>query len=153
MSKVKPVPEGYHTLTPYLVLDNAAAAIEIYKKAFGAVELVRMPLPNGKVAHAELQLGDSKIMLADEAKEMGFKSAASLGGSPISLHLYVNDADQAFEQALREGATVIRALENMFYGDRSALVKDPFGYTWCISTHVEDVSESEIKKRATEKYS
>ncbi|HEY2731371.1 MAG TPA: VOC family protein [Polyangia bacterium] len=149
-SKVKPVPDGYHTVTPYLSIKGASDAIAFYKKAFGAEELVRMPMPDGRVGHAELQLGDSRIMLADEMPEMAdavTKSPRTLGGSTASFALYVPDVDALFKRAVEAGAKVERPLANQFYGDRSAVLEDPFGHLWTLATHVEDVSPEEMKKR------
>ena len=147
MNNVKPVPEGYHTATPYLIVNGGAKAIEFYKQAFGAKELMRMPGPEGKIMHAEIQIGDSRIMLADEFPEMGARSPESIGGSPVFLHLYVEDADRMTTQAIAVGAKVIRPLEDQFYGDRSGTISDPFGHTWTLSTHKEDVSPEEIENR------
>ncbi|MEP6921031.1 MAG: VOC family protein [bacterium] len=148
MSNVKPVPDGYHSVTPYLIIKGAADAIEFYKKAFGATELLRMPHPDGKIGHAEIKIGDSPVMLADEFPEMGHKSPTTLGGSPVSLMIYVDDVDAVFNRAIAEGASSERPLETKFYGDRSGSLKDPFGHSWHIATHVEDVSEEEMQKRA-----
>jgi PhnB protein len=147
-SKVKPIPEGYHTATPYLIVKDAARAIEFYKKAFGATELMRMPGPGGKIGHAEIKIGDSPIMLADEVPGMGFRSPESLGGSPISILLYVENVDVVFSEALAAGAKVQRPVADQFYGDRTGGVTDPFGHVWYIATHKEDVSPEEMKKRA-----
>jgi PhnB protein len=147
-SKVKPIPEGYHTATPYLIVHGAARAIEFYKKAFGAVELFRMPQPDGRVGHAEIKIGDSPIMLADEFPEMGARSPQSLGGSPVSILLYVEDVDAVFNRAIAVGAKVLKPVENKFYGDRSGGVEDPFGHQWHIATHQEDVAPEELQKRA-----
>jgi PhnB protein len=147
-TKVKPIPDGYHTVTPYLIVSDASKALEFYKQAFGATETTRMDGPGGKVMHAEIRIGDSAIMLADECPQMGARSPQQLGGSPVSLHLYVEDADSITNRATAAGATVIRPIQDQFYGDRSAMVTDPFGHTWNISTHKEDVSLEEIKKRA-----
>jgi PhnB protein len=147
-NKVKPIPEGYHTATPYLIVRDAARAIEFYKKAFGATELMRMPGPGGKIGHAEIKIGDSPIMLADEVPGMGFRSPESLGGSPISILLYVEDVDVVFNEALAAGAKVQRPVADQFYGDRTGGVTDPFGHVWYIATHKEDVSPEEMKKRA-----
>ena len=147
-NKVKPIPEGYHTATPYLIVKDAARAIEFYKKAFGATELMRMPGPGGKIGHAEIKIGDSPIMLADELPGMGFRSPESLGGSPISILLYVEDVDVVFSEALAAGAKVQRPVADQFYGDRTGGVTDPFGHVWYIATHKEDVSPEEMKKRA-----
>ena len=147
-NKVKPIPEGYHTATPYLIVKDAARAIEFYKKAFGATELMRIPGPGGKIGHAEIKIGDSPIMLADEVPGMGFRSPESLGGSPISILLYVEDVDVVFSEALAAGAKVQRPVADQFYGDRTGGVTDPFGHVWYIATHKEDVSPEEMKKRA-----
>jgi len=144
---VKPIPDGYHSVTPYLIVDDAARAIEFYKKAFSAVELMRMPAPGGKIGHAEIRVGDSPIMLADESPEMGHRSARTLGGSPISLMVYVEDVDARVAQAVAAGGKLVRPVANQFYGDRSGGVDDPFGYHWYLATHVEDVPPEEMKKR------
>jgi PhnB protein len=144
---VNPVPDGYHTATPYLVVKNAANAIEFYSKAFGASEVMRLPGPGGKVMHAEIKIGDSYIMLADEFPEMGARSPESLGGTPVSILLYVPDVDVRFEQAVAAGATVQRAVQDQFYGDRSGTLVDPFGHVWSLATHQEDVSPQEMEKR------
>ncbi|HEX9287751.1 MAG TPA: VOC family protein [Thermoanaerobaculia bacterium] len=148
MSRVKTIPEGYHSVTPYLCIDGAAEAIEFYKKAFGAKELSRMPAPGGKVGHAEVQIGDSHVMLADEFPEMGFRSPKSVGGTPVMMHLYVEDVDATVTRAASAGAKVVRAVEDQFYGDRGGKIEDPFGHSWYVSTHVEDVSPEELEKRA-----
>jgi PhnB protein len=145
---VKPIPEGYHTVTPYLIVRNAARAIEFYKKAFGATELMRMAEPSGRIGHAEIRIGDSPIMLADEVPEMGFRSPESFGGSPVSILLYVEEVDAVFNQAVAAGAKVQRPVADQFYGDRTGGVTDPFGHTWYIATHKEDVSPEEMRKRA-----
>jgi PhnB protein len=147
MSKVKPIPEGYHTVTPYLCCKDAAAAIEFYKKAFGATELMRMGDPSGKIGHAEIQIGDSHVMLADEFPEMGFLSPQSVGGSPVMMHLYVEDVDAIVPKAVAAGAKVTRPVADQFYGDRGGQLQDPFGHKWYVSTHKEDVSPEELKKR------
>jgi PhnB protein len=149
-AKVKPVPDGYHTLTPYISVKGASEAIAFYKKAFGAEELVRMPMPDGRVGHAELQIGDSRLMLSDEMPEMGeatTRSPRSLGGVTAALCLYVPDVDALFARALAAGAMERRPLKDQFYGDRSAVVEDPFGHLWTLATHVEDVSPDEMKRR------
>ena len=146
-STVKPIPEGYHTITPYLIVNDGAGAIEFYQKAFGATEIMRMPGPDGRVAHAELKIGDSQIMLADVCPEMGASSPQTLGGSPVSFLLYVEDVDAAAEQAIAAGAKMLRPVEDKFYGDRSGSFADPFGHQWHISTHKEDVSPEEMHKR------
>ncbi len=144
----KPIPDGYHTATPYLIIGGAGDAIEFYKKAFGAQELFRFPTPDGKIGHAEIKIGDSPIMLADEYPEMGYKGPQSLGGSPVSIMIYVEDVDTIFNQAVAAGATVKEAVTDKFYGDRLGTVTDPFGHVWHISTHKEDVSIEEMQKRA-----
>lgn len=148
--KVNPIPEGYHTVTPYMILQNASNAIDFYKQAFGAIELFRSPKPDGRVAHAEIQVGDSRIMLADEFPDMGALSPTTIGGSPITLMLYVEDVDKFTDRAVAAGAKVTRPIQNQFYGDRLGMVADPFGYNWCIATHIEDVSPEEIQRRAAE---
>lgn len=145
---VKAIPEGYHTVTPYLIVDNAAKAIDFYKKVFNAKEEMRMAKPDGKVGHAELQIGTSKIMLADEFPEMNARSPQTYGGSPVSIHLYVENVDDVVQKATQSNATLVRPLENMFYGDRSGTIQDPFGHIWYISTHIEDVPPEELKKRS-----
>ncbi|MCI0570416.1 MAG: VOC family protein [Myxococcaceae bacterium] len=148
MSKtVKPVPEGYHTVTPYLVVRGAAKAIEFYKQAFGAEETVRMPGPDGTVMHAELRIGDSVVMLGDEAPGTGSRSPQTLGGTTGGLMLYVPDVDALCARALKAGATLAEPLKNVFWGDRYGKVTDPFGHTWSIATHVEDVSPEEMEER------
>ncbi|WJF91869.1 VOC family protein [Paraburkholderia bonniea] len=144
-SSVKPIPEGMHTITPYLVCGGAAQAIEFYKKAFDALELMRMAGPGDKVMHAELKIGDSVLMLADESAECGMPGPIALKGSPVALHLYVKDADAVFAKATAAGATVKMPLTDMFWGDRYGQVQDPFGHVWSIATHVRDVSEEEIQ--------
>ena len=147
---VKPVPEGYHTVTPYLVCKGAAAAIDYYKKAFGATELMRMPAPGGQIGHAEIQIGDSPIMLADEAPQMGHRSPESIGGTPVSIMLYVDDVDTVYRRALGAGGKELQPLKDQFYGDRSGTLRDPFGHVWTVSTHKEDLSPEEIGRRAAE---
>src|SRR5262249_9957088 len=144
---VKPIPEGYYTVTPYLIIKGAARAIEFYKKAFGATELFRMDEPGGKVGHAELKIGNSPIMLADEYPEMGFRSPQSLVGPGVSIVLYVEDVDARFNQAVAAGAKVLRPVKDQFYGDRTGTLEDPFGHIWSIATHKEDVSLEEMHKR------
>jgi PhnB protein len=144
----KAIPDGYHTATPYLIVSGAAEAIEFYKHAFGATELFRMAGPDGRIGHAELKIGDSIIMLADEMREMGYRSPRALGGSSVSLLLYVEDVDTQFERAVKAGATTQRPVANQFYGDRSGTLEDPFGHVWTISTHVEDIPPEELAKRA-----
>lgn len=144
---VSPIPSGYRTVTPYLVTRNASAAIEFYKKAFGAEERYRLPMPDGKVGHCELTIGDSIIMLADEMPESSSKSPQTLNGTPVGFCLYVNDCDASFKRAVAAGAVVSRPVENQFYGDRSGTVTDPYGHQWTIATHIEDVSPDEMAKR------
>jgi PhnB protein len=146
--KVKPVPTGYDNVTPYLHARGAAKAIAFYKKAFGAKELFRMASPGGKIGHAELEIGSSRIMLADEHPEFGALSPAALGGSPVALHLYLENVDKVVQRAVRAGATLTRPVENKFYGDRMGTVTDPFGHIWHVSTHVEDVPMRELRRRA-----
>lgn len=145
---VSPIPQGYHSITPYLAIRGAAKAIDFYREAFGAVELMRIPGPDGKVGHAELQIGNSRIMLADEFPEMNHKSPTSLGGAGMSLLLYVEDVDAIFAKAVAAGAKPIRPVQMQFYGDRSGMVSDPFDHVWTIATHVEDLSGEEIAQRA-----
>jgi len=149
MSKVSPIPEGYTSVTPYLIVKDAAKAIEYYKKVFGAKEIFRMDGPNGKIGHAELQIGNARIMLADENPSMGqgHSSATSIGSSPVSLYLYIPDVDRVVERAVAEGAKIIKPIQDQFYGDRSGFVQDPFGHFWGIATHVEDVSPQEMEAR------
>jgi PhnB protein len=143
----KPIPDGYHSVTPYLIVKGAASAIDFYKKAFGAKETLRMPGPGGKIMHADIKIGDSPVMLADEMPEMGSKSPQTLGGTPVSLMIYVRDVDAAAAQATAAGAKVIRPVKDQFYGDRAGTFADPFGHTWTLATHKEDVSMEEIQKR------
>jgi PhnB protein len=144
----KPIPEGYHSATPYLIVKGAPEAIDFYKHAFGATESFRMANPNGGIAHAEIKIGDSVIMLADEHPNMGYRGPRSLGGSAVSIMLYVPDVDGTFDRALEAGAKAQRPVANQFYGDRSGTLEDPFGHIWTISTHVEDVAPEEMKRRA-----
>ena len=141
------IPEGYHSVTPYLIINGATDAIEYYKKAFGATELFRMPAPEGKIGHAEIKIGDSPIMLADEFPEMGYKSPQSLGGSPVSIMIYVADVDTVFNQAIAAGGKEQRPVKDQFYGDRSGTLEDPFGHVWHVATHKEDVSPEEMERR------
>jgi PhnB protein len=145
--KAKPIPVGYHTVTPYLACGDGAAAIEFYKKAFGAAEVVRMPGPDGKVAHAEVKIGDSRIMLTGEYAAMGFLSPASRGGTTVHIHLYLKDCDAMTERAVKAGAKLLRAPADQFYGDRMGTVQDPFGHVWHLATHTEDLSMAELRKR------
>jgi PhnB protein len=149
-AKARPIPEGYYTITPYVSVRGAAEAIAFYKKAFGAKELVRMDMPGGRVGHAELQIGNSRLMLADEMPDMPdavTSSPKALGGTTFGLMVYVDDVDAQFKQAVASGATVKRPVTDQFYGDRSGTIEDPFGHIWTLATHVEDVSPEEMKKR------
>jgi PhnB protein len=148
----KPVPQNFHTVTPALVVRNGAQAIEFYKKALGAEELMRMPGPDGKIMHAELKIGDSVIFLSDENPEMGTKSPQTLGGTAGSLYLYVEDVDKAFKRAVDAGGKSTMPVADMFWGDRFGSFLDPFGHNWGLSTHVEDLSEKEIEERAKDFY-
>jgi len=145
---VKAIPEGYHTVTPYLILSGAGDAIAFYKKALGAEEVMRMADPGGKIHHAEIEIGDSRIMLADEHPEIQALSPKTVGGSPVSIHLYVADVDGAVERAVAAGAKLIRPVADQFYGDRVGGIEDPFGYRWFIATHNEDLTMDEIRRRA-----
>ncbi len=150
MAKVKAVPAGYHTITPYFSVQGGAAAIEFYKKAFGAEEIYRMDMPDGRLGHAELQIGDSRLMLADEMPEMPdavARSPKTLGGTTFGFNIYLEDVDSRFERAVAAGAKVLRPLANQFYGDRSGTVEDPFGHVWTLASRVEDVSPEEMKRR------
>lgn len=146
-SNVKPIPDGYHSVTPYLIVKGAAAAIEFYKKVFAAAEIMRMPGPDGKIGHAEIRIGDSAVMLADEHPDMGAKSPQTLGGSPVSLLVYVGDADAVVRQAIAAGAQLKEPVTDKFYGDRMGGLTDPFGHVWFVATHIEDVTPEEMKKR------
>jgi len=150
MSKVSYIPKGYNSITPYLVIKGASQAIDYYKKVFGATEVFRMDTPDGKVGHAELKIGDSHVMLADENPKMGqgHTSAASIGTSPVSLYLYIPDVDRIVERAVTAGAKVLKPVQDQFYGDRSGFIQDPFGHLWGIATHVEDVAPQEMAERA-----
>ena len=151
---VRPIPEGYHSLTPYLAVRGAAEAIDFYTRALGAQERVRMPGPDGRtIMHAELSIGDSMIMLSDEMPDMDCRSPQALGGSPVGFALYVEDVDAAFDRAVGAGATVVQPVANQFYGDRSGSIEDPFGHKWSLMTHVEDVPPAEMKRRMEEMYS
>jgi PhnB protein len=145
---VRPVPEGYHTVTPYLMFSGASAAIEFYKKALGASEVMRLDDPSGRIHHAEIRIGDSCIMLADEHPELQALSPNTIGGSPVSLHVYVEDVDAAVDRAVKAGAKLVRPVADQFYGDRSGGIEDPFGYRWFIATHKEDLTIDEIRRRA-----
>lgn len=145
---VKPVPEGYPTVIPYLAVAGASEAIEFYKDVLGATERMRMPGPDGTIGHAELQIGESVLMLADEFPDMGHLGPKSLGGSPVTISVYVEKVDDVFAKAVKKGAKALREPEDQFYGDRSGQFEDPFGHRWSVSTHVEDVSPEEMAKRA-----
>ncbi|WOB44643.1 VOC family protein [Thermoleptolyngbya oregonensis NK1-22] len=144
---VKPIPDGYPAVTPYLIVHDAAGAIAFYEQAFGATELMRLADPSGKLAHAEIKIGNSPIMLSDEFPEMDYRSAQAIGGTPVSLMVYVEDVDSLFNRAIAAGATEIRPVENQFYGDRAGTLADPFGHVWTLATHVEDVSMEEVNAR------
>ncbi len=148
MPKVKPVPDGYHTLTPYLIVRGADKAIEFYKKAFGATERFRMPGPDGKIMHAEMEIGDSAFMLGEESLEMGSKSPQTVGGSCVGIHIYTEDVDAAFARAVKAGAKSVGPVMDMFWGDRFGKLQDPFGHTWTIATHTKDVSPEEMAQAA-----
>ena len=147
-TKVEPTPKGYEGATPYLIIKGAAKALDFYKKGFGAIEEMRVPGPAGKVGHAEIKIGGARIMLADEFPEMGAKSPQTIGGTPVSIMIYVEDVDSFTRQAITAGAKVLQAVENKFYGDRTGCLEDPFGHQWHFSTHVEDVPPDEMTKRA-----
>src|SRR3954453_8397518 len=146
----KPIPEGYHSVTPYLVVKGGANAIEFYKKAFGATEIMRFEGPGGALGHAEIRIGDSPVMLADEHPQMGFRSPQTLGGAGVSLMIYVEGADAVFQRAIAAGAKEVQPLKNQFYGDRSGTLQDPFGHVWTVATHVEDIAPEEMRKRVEE---
>jgi len=150
MSKVSHIPQGHNTVTPYLIIKGAAQAIEYYKNVFGATEVMRMEQPGGKIAHAELKIGDSHIMLADENPSMGLghTSAVTIGSSPVSLYVYLPDVDKIVERAVSAGAKILKPVQDQFYGDRSGFIQDPFGHLWGVATHVEDVSPAEMAERA-----
>jgi len=144
---VQAIPAGYAGVTAYLIISGATRALDYYKKAFGATEIMRFPGPNDTIAHAEIKIGDGVVMLADEAPDMGYRSPQSIGGTPVSLLFYVDDVDTRFAQAIKAGGKVQRAVQDQFYGDRTGTLEDPFGHIWTIATHVEDVSMDEMKKR------
>ncbi len=147
---VKPIPEGYPQVTPYLCIDGAGAAIEFYRDVFGATERMRMPAPDDTIGHAEVQIGDSVIMLSDEFPDMGMRGPKTLGGTPVTLSVYVDDVDTVFDRAVSAGATAVRPVEDQFYGDRSGQFEDPFGHHWSVASHIEDVPPEEMAKRAAE---
>jgi PhnB protein len=144
---VASIPQGYHTLTPYLIVDGAADALAWYAKALGAREVMRLSSPNGKIGHAEIDIGDSRLMLADQSPDFDAYAPGQFGGSPVSLHLYVEDVDTIATRAIAAGATLVRPIEDKFYGDRMGTLRDPFGHTWHLATHIEDVSPEEIERR------
>jgi PhnB protein len=144
----KPIPDGYHAITPYLIVAGGAEALEFYGRAFGAIERERMQDPSGKIRHAEISIGDSRVMLADEHPEIGALGPATIGGSPVSIHLYVEDVDAVVGQAVAAGAKLTRPVADQFYGDRAGGITDPFGHHWHIATHKEDLTSAEIHRRA-----
>jgi PhnB protein len=146
-NKAKPIPEGYNSITPYLVIKGAAAAIDFYKQAFGAVEIMRMPQPDGRVGHAELKFGNSIVMMADEYPEMQVVGPKTLGNTSVGLLLYLDDVDKAVERAVSLGATIKKPIADQFYGDRTATIEDPFGHKWTLAVHIEDVTPEEMQRR------
>lgn len=150
-SNVKAIPDGYSVVAPYLIIRGAARALEFYQQAFGAKERMRLAMPNGLIGHAEIQLGDSVIMLGDESPEMGCRAPEAFGGSPVSLHVYVEDVDAVVARAVSHGAKVTRPVQDQFYGDRSGTLVDPFGHTWHFATHIEDLTSEEIERRVAQK--
>ena len=147
---VQPIPEGYPRVTPYLICDGASDAIDFYRSVLGAKERLRMGGPDGRVGHAELEIGDSVVMLADEHTEVGAVGPKTVGGTPVTIHVYVEDVDDVFQRAIESGATERQALKDQFYGDRSGSFEDPFGHVWNVAQHVEDVPPDEMEKRAAE---
>ena len=150
--KTKPIPDEYRGATPYLSVPDGERALEFYKRAFGAREVMRVPMPGGKIGHAEIRIGDAPIMLADEVPEMNCRSPKSLGGTPVNILVYVSDVDALVRQAQGEGAKVLRPAQDQFYGDRMATLEDPFGHSWSFATHIEDVAPEEMQKRAAAQY-
>ena len=148
--KVQAIPKGYSAVTPYLAIQGAAEAIDFYKKVFGALELMRMPGPQGRLGHVEIKVGDSKIMLADESRQMNFLSPKAHGGTPVHIHLYVKDVDATVAKAVEAGARMMREVQDMFYGDRTAAIEDPWGHFWHVSTHIRDVTLKEMQRAAEE---
>jgi len=148
--KVQPIPAGYSVVTPYLAVRGAAQAIEFYKKAFGAKEIMRMPGPDGKLGRAEVKIGDARVMLSDEYEAMGFLGPQARGGTTVHIHLYVRDVDAATARAAAAGGRLVRPVEDQFYGDRRGAIEDPFGHVWHIATHKEDLSMAELKRRAAQ---
>ncbi len=149
---VQPIPEGFHSVTPHLIIQNAAEAIEFYKKAFGAEEMTRMPTPDGKIMHAEIKIGDSHVMIAERMAEFGMKGPEDFGGSPVCLHIYCDNVDTMFETAVKAGGQVVMPPQDMFWGDRYGKLKDPFGHEWSIATHTADPSPEEMAKAAAEAF-
>jgi PhnB protein len=147
MSNVKAIPDGYHSVTPYLFVRGATSAIDFYKTVFGATEILRMPGPDGRIMHAELKIGDSIVMLADENPSNGIMSPQTIGGYSVGMHVYVENVDAVTQKAIENGANALRPIKNQFYGDRSGSLLDPFGHMWSVATHVEDVSPEELHKR------
>ncbi|MDO9046387.1 MAG: VOC family protein [Methylobacter sp.] len=145
---VKPIPDGYHSITPYLMVKGASEAIEFYKRAFGAIEIFRLSHPNGQIGHAEIKIGDSSIMLADPCEQGAFRTPQSLGGSSVALHVYVENVDAQFAQAVSAGAKAVKPVFDQFYGDRTGTLQDPFGHIWFLATHKEDIALEEINRRA-----
>ena len=150
MANVNYKPDGYHSVTPYLAIRDARGAIDFYKRAFGAEQLFSLDMPDGKIAHAEIKIGDCVLMLSEENEQWGNRSPQSIGGSPIFLMIYVPDVDAAFKKALAAGGAQVKAVENQFYGDRSGTLKDPYGFQWTLATHIEDVSQEEVARRMAE---
>jgi PhnB protein len=148
MADINPIPDDYRTITPYLCVEGAAAAIDFYTRVFGAKERMRMPAPDGRIGHAELTVGDSVLMLSDEYPEMEIRGPKSVGGTPVTLSIYVEDVDDVVARAVKAGAKVRRETQDQFYGDRSGQIEDPFGHVWSIQTHVEDVAPDEMQRRA-----
>jgi PhnB protein len=148
--KVTAIPKGYHSITAYLIVSNGAQAIEFYKKVFGAKEMIRMERPSGKIGHAELKIGNARIMLADECTQMNAYSPHTVGGCPVGIHLYIKDVDNIIKRAVASGARLTREVQDMFYGDRNGSIEDPFGHKWTVSTHIEDVTPAQLKKRMAE---
>lgn len=144
---VKPIPDGYHSITPYLIVKDAAAALEFYRNAFGAEEIMRLAAPDGNIMHCEFKIGDSPVMMANEFPDMGCVGPKTLGGSPVNICLYVENVDEMFQQAINAGGEELKPVHDQFYGDRSGTIRDPFGHEWTIATHIEDVSPQELEER------
>jgi len=145
---VKTIPDGYHSVTPYLSIKGADAAIEFYRKAFDAIELFRLTMPGGIIGHAEIQIGSSRIMVADPCDDVSFGDPKTLGGSTVGLYVYVNDVDAMYSQAVAAGAKIVNPVEDQFYGDRTGTIEDPYGHRWFLATHKEDLTPEELNKRA-----